>query len=157
MKNSDITQTVVRYLMSRDTSEAKRIENIMPEKRYILTNPGSGLSSKNRRFVHGTGIDVLADMIENKEFFGDYVSHTPEQADNCNNGGFSSLGSNPIDVFPNTAFKVRTTPRGLIVVTESVPEKSYLANLRTKEGFIGAAELLGFEDGVEERAKLIYS
>ena len=71
MKNAAITQTITHYL-------AKNFENLkgaMPDENYFLVR---GASTSERTYAEpriaiGTAVDVLAETIENKQFFGWYI------------------------------------------------------------------------------------
>ena len=100
----------------------------------------------------GTVVDVIADAIEKKQFFGWYVSESVEHATISSNTKIVHLNDGD-EVFGK--FKVKLSENGLFVATERV-EPKYLDILRTPEGFKQSANLFGVEGDLEKIAFTIY-
>ncbi len=152
MKSIDITQTIIHYL-------AKNFENLsgtMPNDRYFLVR-GTTISEYSRadsRFVIGAAVDVLADVIEKKQFFGWHVPESVYQATDGSNAKLILL--NDGDKISGK-FQVRLLENGLFVAAERVEPKKYLDILRTLKGFKQSAGLLGVGGDLEKIASTIYT
>lgn len=151
MKNAAITQTITHYL-------AKNFENLngaMPNENYFLVRGASTseIANAEPRITIGTAIDVLAETIENKQFFGWYI---PEEVSYATSSGNASLQLLRTGDQIHGNFEIKLLENGLFVSAEKVERRSYLDVLRTKEGFKQAAELLGIEDNLEGIASTIY-
>jgi hypothetical protein len=151
MKPADINQTITHYL-------AKNYENlhgVMPAERYFLvrgTTTGE-FSIADSRIALGTAVDILADTIEKKQFFGWYIPESVDQATNCNNAGIVPLKDGD-NVFGS--FNVKLLANGLFIATERIEPKKYLDILRTPEGFKQSASLLGVEGDLEKIASTLF-
>jgi len=126
MKEQDIMRTVVRYMAAFPdrVGRADRVDHYMME------------GENTREVVYGRPMDILADMIERDEFFGDWVPETVDQAENINNGRINRIS--PGDEVPA---KVVYDGDRLTLDARVVEDKPYLAMIRTKEAFIIAAQM----------------
>ena len=151
MKPADITQTITHYL-------AKNFENLpgtMPNDRYFLVR-GTTISEYSRadsRFAIGTAVDVLADVLEKKQFFGWHVPESVDQATNYNNAEIVPLNDGDK---VSGQFQVKLLENGLFVAADRIEPKKYLDILRTPEGFKQSASLLGVEGDLEKIASTLY-
>ena len=150
MKPADITQTIIHYL----AKNFKNLPDTMPNDRYFLVRGTiSEYSRADSRFAIGTAVDVLADVIEKKQFFGWYVPESVDQATNCNNTGIVPLNDGDK---VSGQFQVKLLENGLFVAAERIEPKKYLDILRTPEGFKQSAGLLGVEGDLEKIASTLY-
>ena len=152
MKQGDIRQVVVHYLAENH----RRLKGTMPNSDYFLvTGRCVGESSRDDNIIKkGTLIDVIADTIQKNDFFGWYVSDQVGQATNQNNAQIEVIKSGKAI---NAELKFKKDDSGLYVVTHEVKPKKYLDSLRTPEGFVQAATLLGINRKLESIAFSIYS
>jgi len=167
MKPADITKTVVEYFVGN----YQRFPGVMysngdtPNHVFLVNGR---VTSRNgdrthQRITYGTAIDVLADTIEREQFFGDLVSESPEQATNSHNAEiiWAGIQGNEAKIkicgtFGTIATRVGSPTQGLTLVAEKVAPKRYLEPLKTKEGFINAANALKTKENLEEIAKNLY-
>ena len=66
MKRADITQTIIHYL----SKNFETLQGTMPSEKYFLIR-GASIDQYSRadpKIAIGTAIDVLADVIEKKQF-----------------------------------------------------------------------------------------
>jgi hypothetical protein len=151
MKPGDITQTITHYL----AKNFEKLPGTMPNDRYFLVR-GTTISEYSRadsKLTIGTAIDVLADVIEKKQFFGWHIPESIDQATNCNNAEIVLLNDGD-KVSGN--FIVKLSEIGLFVAVERVQPKKYIDILRTPEGFKQSAGLLSVEGDLEKIASTIY-
>jgi hypothetical protein len=151
MKNAAITQTITHYLAKNFES----LEGAMPNENYFLIRGASTdeHSYDEPRIAIGTAIDILADTIEKRKFFGYFISEEVSSADASGNAGLQLLRTGD-DI--HGKFEIKLLENGLFVAAERIDKKDYLNVLRTSEGFKQAAELLGIEKNLEKIASTIY-
>ncbi len=151
MKNAAITQTITHYL-------AKNFEGLkgaMPNENYFLIE---GASTSERtyadpRITIGTAVDILAETIEKKQFFGWWIRKEVSQANNSGNAKLKLLRTGDSI---HGKFEIKLLENGLFVAAERADKRDYLDVLRTPKGFKQAAELLGIEENLEKITSTIY-
>jgi len=151
MKRADITQTIIHYL----SKNFETLQGTMPSEKYFLIR-GASIDQYSRadpKIAIGTAIDVLADVIEKKQFFGWYVPKSVDQSTDSTNAVLVPL--NDGDKISGQ-FQVNLLENGLFIAIERVNPKKYLDILRTPEGFKQSADLLGIEGDLEKIASSIY-
>jgi len=152
MKQSDIVQTLIYHLAS---DLYKDVENIIPGENYFVVTPRSTdeIGVSNYQIAYGEALDILAWMIEEDLFFGYYVEKKPDNADLSGNGKIGLIGEK--DTISGT-FKVEKTQTGLLIAVNKIDRRDYLKMIRSKEGFVSAANLLGVEGNIEEIVNRLY-
>ena len=152
MENAKITQTIVHYLAKNHED----LEGAMASERFFMVVGKSiGDARADPRIKKGYAIDVLADMIEKGDYFGEWVPNEVEQATNCNNARLVMMrpGGKLIG-----KFEVNFDASGnLYVVPQVVAPKDYLNIIRTDHGFKQSAELLGVEGDLDRIVSNLYS
>ena len=152
MNDLEKLQTIIRYM----AKHAKNLENCMPgEKHYIASGASTSDIGGNKPYaVYGTLVDVIADAIEKKEFFGWYISAAVSQADNPNNAKFIRITPGFEGALPKGQVTGFYGPAVLIEL-ETVKEAPYAKVLQTKKGFVNTAQVL--IPNAKEIADMIYS
>lgn len=154
MKESEITQTIIYYL----AKNSKDLKGIMPKENYFLVSPGTTdeYGSRPQNTIYrGVAVDILADLIDRKSFFGWYISDDPGRGGNNSNAEMKRIKEG--DEIRGV-YKVKFTDGGLKlwIPAKEVKKKDYLNILRTPKGFKQSAQLLGIEGDLEKITKTIY-
>jgi len=151
LNKGEIAQVVAHYFANNYTG----FKGIMSSDKYFWVQGRSGDTRQigEDKIVKGWGIDVLADTIEKREFFGEWVGESVNQATNCNNAKLIVLKDGDM---VHCHFKVKLLENGLFVAAEIIKPKKYLDILRTSEGFVQSARLLGIAGNLEKIASVLY-
>lgn len=155
MKPGAITQTVALHLL-KNAKPKEFLEGCLGKPGYFET--ATGKERRTYETVYGRAEDILADMIERKRFFGEYVPESSSQADNCNNGFIRRLSFDGIEgkvTISGWFIGVAGKPGSLIVELPQISEKDYLTLLRTPEQFVAYAATLDVP-GYEERIRKLF-
>lgn len=147
MNKQNILKTVVNYCLCNN----KDLEGALNGEQFLKI---SGASISERGYdeestVYGYSIDILANLIEKRKFFGWYISENPDQASNSSNAKIIPLNKfrkNKIVEVKGEVHKVGR--KGLIEMGFPVIKQiKYMDPLRTKEDFLRSAILIAdFED-----------
>jgi hypothetical protein len=151
MEKQTIKRILVRYL----TTNFNNLANSMHEEKYFVV---SGRRQEEWCYEHnqyliGKCIDVIADRIENKQFFG---YGDDESLENINKYGTAKINVLNEQIMPERY--IRDFSQGdLFVTLYKVEEKDYLNELRTPEGFKKFAIKEGIKNNLDEIISTIYN
>lgn len=164
-----IIDMVALYLAYRHTAEPqKELAGTMPQIKYFILYDritemcSYGTTRQKDTVVRGTLIDVIADAIERKEFFGDYVGEIIENVASPSAGNTKLRVLDEHDEIRGTV-PVKIIDGEIYPVFRDVEHKSYLDALRTPDGFIQTARQIARElnppavSNLEQIAREIYS
>ena len=139
MDKQEVILTVARYVVD----DTKTLRGMLgAEHVFQIGGCSTGESScSGYEIFRGYGVDILAESIENKNFFGWYIPDEPEQA--CNSGNAKLVPLRPTK--EGTDIRVREfieTEGGLLVKVPLVRAKPHLNCLKTPEEFKKYSELV---------------
>lgn len=150
MKEEEIGQTVFKYLVRY----YKKLKGSMNSPKYFLVSGASLESGRDvSEVLFGKADAVLFDLIERNKFFGSFVPHSVEQADNQDNASLCILEDRGW-IRELVELQYERSPTGLFILTKSV--NSPFKYIATKEGFIQTANILGIPSNLEEIANTLY-
>ncbi len=156
MKPGEIIQVVARYLLGADKPREELV-GCLGAPRFFQANQAELERSGISETVFGRAEDVVADLLERNKFFGGYVESSPDQANNCNNGGIYPIrfdGREGRTDISGIFRAVQGKPGCLMVEVPQISEKPYLTLLRTPESFILYAATLDVPSHAERVGNL---
>lgn len=148
MKKQDILLITAHYLLSNSAN----FKDFYVGEHFFNVSPASGCDFRGDRTRRGHASDIVAETIEQEDFFGDWVPEAPDQATNSNNVRVSPVRFNEPKEIYGREFIER--PEGLLVVLPKTIARGYTEILKSRERFLDYAELV---DLGEDAAKKIDS
>ena len=144
MNQNQKLQSVVHYMSSR----AQELKGALPE-RGLFNVSGVTISEsarKDSRTMYGSALDIVVELIDEKELFGWYLSAHPNIA-SFTNGNAELRRIKPGERYQvrGEVYELEENPPSAIIRVRNVKERRYLDNLRTLEGYVETANLLNIK------------
>lgn len=149
MDKRDITFTIAKYVVNN----AETLKGKLSRANYFNFG-GSTLDSEvsKVRLYRGYAVDILAEAIEKRNFFGSWIPDSPDQACNCNNAKltpFNKLGCNLV----LDGLDFQETEEGLLIKVPLTPAKSYTIGLKNPDNFKRYSEIADLRSGFGKHQK----
>ena len=158
MKPAEITQAVVHYLVE----DHEQLPGALPSEHYFYVR-GKTIDERERanpEIFLGTAFDILFHLIEKQKFFGWYIPESVVQVRNSGNAELRILKEGMEYGKIVGEFRVHIVDGKAVVKTEHIKPQNLAHDifqyLRTPQGFIHSAEILGIEGDLEKIAKTLY-
>jgi hypothetical protein len=153
MRKSEIKEAIINYV----AGNADNLKGAMNGKNYFRIK-GQTVDDLGRseQIRHGSLVDIIAARIEENAFFGRYV---PERVDRVNESSNIIVTKLHDGDDVSVSGKVNLGEGKDISITplwEDEKRKDYLDAIRSKEGFMQAAELFGINN-VSEITETLYA
>ncbi len=142
MRKKEITLGVARYVIDN----VKTLKGMLRKEHYFNISGDEGF-----RTYKGFAVDVLAEVINNGLFFGEYIPASANQTCNCNNAKFVPINYSKSALVFAEGFT--ETAEGLLVKVPVIEPKEYTKILKSPENFKKYLKLVDLRSGFGERQK----
>ena len=154
MNIGDRLRTISKYL----AANADELAGTMSNEGYFSVKPAeTGNGRSGNYLIHGNPVAILEHLIDQRSFFGAYVTESPDFVSNCNNANISKLDpSGPLKFSGD--YKVMLNDSNELVL--DVPRITLLeptaSMYTTEENFVQNARMSGVVGDLAAIAKKLY-
>ncbi|MBS3071635.1 hypothetical protein J4408_01455 [Candidatus Pacearchaeota archaeon] len=134
MEQRDIKLTVARYVVANSVA----LKGMLTKPHYFNFG-GKSLdetSCGGYKTFKGYVVDILAERIEERDFFGWCIPDSPNQAGNCGNSKLIPLTKlQYTSIVVGNSGKITEKQDGLLIVIPPIKQRNYLEDLKNKRDF----------------------
>jgi hypothetical protein len=135
-----------------------RLQGRMGTKGHYIIQKGSALEGHRgpKEIVYGNIMDVVAYMVEQGRFFGEWVGTSPEQATNPNNARIEPAMQG--DTIEGLELQINSIEGGrLCADVACIDERQYLDPLRSREGYRTALSVIRYDRALDDAITGLWS